>query len=245
MKLLNLCALVGVVVGCSSTTVVQSHPADAAVEDTSVADTAPPPPAGVEGCTGGQTVVHNYPPGPYGFGVGQTLADFCLQGYLAPDKQTLEPLALHDYFDWAGASGNTVLFLSAGMTWCGPCNAEAAQLPKASTDMAGKGAVIFQVLLDGPTAQHEFCQSQRDVVADIEPRRLPGGQLLSADEHADVCHPKDVPRSDGYKPDHRGLLSDAAPARLDHRHQDYEGAQTAARSGDCYPADDSVDQLRG
>ena len=151
MKLLNLCALVGVVVGCSSTTVVQSHPADAAVEDTSVADTAPPPPAGVEGCTGGQTVVHNYPPGPYGFGVGQTLADFCLQGYLAPDKQTLEPLALHDYFDWAGASGNTVLFLSAGMTWCGPCNAEAAQLPKASTDMAGKGAVIFQVLLDGPT----------------------------------------------------------------------------------------------
>lgn len=114
-------------------------------------DSGPVAPTGVEGCAGGQTAVHNYPPGPYGINPGDTVADFCLQGYLSPTAQTLVPMALHDYFDWAGTSGNSILFLSAGMTWCSPCNSEALQLPKASTNVTGQGATIFQVLLDGPT----------------------------------------------------------------------------------------------
>ncbi len=145
-----LCLCASLVVGCSSSP-TSTPPIDAAVPDTSVADTAPPPPVGVEGCAGGQTTVHNYPPGPYAIAVGSTVADFCLQGYSAPDKQTLASVALHDYFDWAGTNGNPILFLSAGMTWCGPCNLEAPELTKTSKAMTGQGAIIFQVLLDGPT----------------------------------------------------------------------------------------------
>ncbi len=178
MKVLQLCVLGVLVGGCSSANVVHVQP-DAAIEDTSVADTAPPPPVGVEGCTGGQTAVHNYPPGPYGINVGQTVADFCLTGYLAPDKLTLAPMALHDYFDWAGTNGNPVLFLSAGMTWCGPCNSEATQLPKVSSNMKGNGAVIFQVLLDGPT--YGVGSTEPDLLAWDTKYKLPFWEAMDSD----------------------------------------------------------------
>ncbi len=139
-------------------------------------DTGLPPPTGVEGCAGGQTSVHNYPAGPYGINPGDTVADFCLQGYLSWNQQTLVPMALHDYFDWAGASGNSVLFLSAGMTWCGPCNSEATQLPQVSKNMAGKGAVIFQVLLDGPT--YGVGSTEMDLIAWLNKYKFPFWEVM-------------------------------------------------------------------
>jgi hypothetical protein len=103
--------------------------------------------SGVEGCAGGQTTVHNYPAGPYGIDVGQTLADVCLSGYASPTQETLVPMALHDFFDPSGTSNHKLLFLSAGMTWCGPCNREASELSSVQVP----GVAMFQVLLDGPT----------------------------------------------------------------------------------------------
>lgn len=141
--------------GCSSSSSQNNPTPDSGAADTGAdtepQDTGPTAPAGVEGCMGGQTTVHNYPEGPYGFSVGNTAADVCLQGYLSFDKQTLVPMALHDFFDWAGTTGNSILFLSGSMTWCGPCNSEATQLPTVAKNIAGKGAVIFQVHLDGAT----------------------------------------------------------------------------------------------
>jgi hypothetical protein len=105
---------------------------------------------GVKGCSGGQTEVNNYPAGPYGIEPGQTLADFCLQGFRSAEATVLSNVALHDFYAPASTTGARVLLLSGAMLWCQPCNRQALQLPELSASVANEQIALLQVLLDGP-----------------------------------------------------------------------------------------------
>lgn len=69
----------------------------------------------------------SYPPGPYGTAVGDTMADFTMQGYALsptstdPTGMSLTSIRLSDVRATAGCSCLIVLFNSE-LRWCPPCN---------------------------------------------------------------------------------------------------------------------------
>ena len=127
---LALCALL---LGCASASSSSSAGPDA--QEASVAwdepDTSPP---------------LDYPAGPYGMKVGQTFADFELDGYR--DGRTFTRLRLRDLYDPLGEKGITAIYLSIGAGWCPSCRGEASSLPAAYPRYREKGARFFSVLIE-------------------------------------------------------------------------------------------------
>jgi hypothetical protein len=67
-----------------------------------------------------------YPGGPYGTAEGDTLPDFCLEGWTDPaaagyDTERLAPICMHDFHEDGGAR---LLLVNSSAVWCTACRAE-------------------------------------------------------------------------------------------------------------------------
>jgi len=106
-------------------------------------------PAGIAAPAGCVTL--GYPEGPYGTDVGQVVQNVCLEGWLAPDRvshveDTLEPIALSDFFDPDGSRGIELLLVNTAAVWCSACRIEHQDLPARSRELGPRGLRIVGAL---------------------------------------------------------------------------------------------------
>lgn len=87
----------------------------------------------------------DYPAGPYGMKVGQTFAEFELEGYR--DGVEWTRIKLRDLYDPRGEKGITAIYLTIGASWCPSCQGEANLLPSKYPAYKAKGARFFSVLV--------------------------------------------------------------------------------------------------
>lgn len=89
----------------------------------------------------------NYPKGPYGSEVGDTIEDFVFQGYVAPHQNgDMSEIAFSDFYDPSGEQGHRLLLLNTAAAWCQPCAIEHSDLPSRVEEHAGKGLVVLSAL---------------------------------------------------------------------------------------------------
>jgi hypothetical protein len=156
------------------------------------------PPEPVPGS--GAEVTEGYPEGPYGTNKGSTVQDFAFPGYARP-AEGLEDrtftVHLNDFYNPSGedvypegspyGEGTpkpTVLMMTVGAGWCGPCKQEAAEtLPPEYAALAPRGLELMVVMADTavPGEPAGFTEldgwiNQFDVnyPAVIDPKRLTG-----------------------------------------------------------------------
>jgi hypothetical protein len=93
--------------------------------------------------------VGDYPPGPYGYSVGEVFPRLQISGYLggAPPWVLID---LKTYFDPTGSHGVHGIYLTVSAPWCSGCKAEGQDLPALfSGQYKARGARIMTVLLQG------------------------------------------------------------------------------------------------
>lgn len=99
----------------------------------------------------------DYPAGPYGTEVGDTLENFTFMGLRDPQTQTetqtqtqtqteLEPISFADFYDPDEEKGHTLLLFNTAAAWCQPCQIEHADLPDRKIAHEDQGLVIFSML---------------------------------------------------------------------------------------------------
>ncbi|MFO0566575.1 MAG: redoxin domain-containing protein [Polyangiaceae bacterium] len=99
---------------------------------------------------------YDYPPGPYGTKVDSIIAPLDLLGWKKPaekgyDAAQFEPINIAEYYNPDGKKSVKLLWINSSAVWCGPCNAEYAQLRDENiyaTDIAPKGVEIIGTLME-------------------------------------------------------------------------------------------------
>lgn len=107
-----------------------------------------------------------YPPGPYGYDIGSTIADYAFVGFPAPDVTTDALVLVHlsDFYNPTGAdtypAGSPygegapkpkALFVHAAAVWSGPDNFEADMFTPMALNAYPACLEALDVLMDGPT----------------------------------------------------------------------------------------------
>jgi AhpC/TSA family len=92
-----------------------------------------------------------YPSGPFGTEVGDTVANLCFQGFwdatrVPHDAASLETVAFSDYYDPLGARGIELILLDTAAVWCAACRVEHEDLAARTTDFAPRGLRIVSTL---------------------------------------------------------------------------------------------------
>jgi hypothetical protein len=90
----------------------------------------------------------DYPSGPYGSEAGDTVQNFCFQGFRSPevgDQGPLQQLAFADFHDPAGEHYELLLVNSAAI-WCSACQAEHQSLPARYAELAPRGLGLLSAL---------------------------------------------------------------------------------------------------
>ena len=120
------------------------------------------------GGTGGTTTGNEqpYPPGPYGYDVGSTIANYAFVGFPAPNTDSSTAVLVHlgDFYNpsgqgtypagspyGAGAAMPKALLLDAGAVWAGPSNYEADTVLPGQIAVYGTCLLPVDILMDGPT----------------------------------------------------------------------------------------------
>lgn len=109
--------------------------------------TSEPAPSGVDYSP------RNYPPGPFGYGVGATLENLAFLGWLEPavvgyDLEKLEVVRLSDFYS---ADGSTkLLWINASAVWCSVCRAEMRDIKDKGINatLGAKGLVMIETLFE-------------------------------------------------------------------------------------------------
>jgi len=98
----------------------------------------------------------SYPEGPYGRGVGATIANLGFLGWRDPEGANYDPLALEvvrlsDFYNPSGAAdGVRIIALNASAVWCTVCRAEYRHFNTAGTyaQYRPKGVEIIGILFE-------------------------------------------------------------------------------------------------
>lgn len=89
----------------------------------------------------------DYPKGPYGSEVGDTVEDFSFRGLRNPEEsEEWEELSFSDYYDPDGKKGFTLLLFNTAAVWCQPCVIEHSDLPAQASKYEDDGLAIFSAL---------------------------------------------------------------------------------------------------
>ena len=93
----------------------------------------------------------DYPSGPYGTEEGQTLSNFCFQGFRNPakvshDQSSLQTLGISDYYDPTGSNGVKLLLINTAAVWCSACRTEHESLSAKNDQYAPRGLRILSTL---------------------------------------------------------------------------------------------------
>ena len=102
----------------------------------------------------------DYPSGPYGAEPGDTVQNFCFQGYRSPEPgsgNALEELAFADFHDPAGGTYELLLINSAAI-WCSACQVEHQTLPEHYAELGPRGLGLLSALFQD--AQREPADSE-------------------------------------------------------------------------------------
>jgi hypothetical protein len=115
--------------------------------------------------SGGSGFVGPYPPGPYGYDVGSTIANYAFTGYAAPKDAMVGvgTVNLGAFYNpsgqgmypagspyGAGAPMPKALFIHAAAVWSGPDNLQAKQVTPPALAMYGGCLAALDVLIYGP-----------------------------------------------------------------------------------------------
>lgn len=89
----------------------------------------------------------NYPRGPYGQEIGDTLGDLSFHGYRSPDtNRELEEIRFSDFYDPYGDKGLRLLLINTAAAWCQPCQIEHDDLPDRVREFEGRGLAVLSLL---------------------------------------------------------------------------------------------------
>lgn len=112
---------------------------------------------------GGQSNEDDYPPGPYGAEVGDTVENFRFRGYAQPAaSRELSNVSFADFFDRDGSSGVRLLLLNTAAAWCQPCQIEHLDLPRRVEELGPRGLRVLSMLFqdsDGRPAAESTLES--------------------------------------------------------------------------------------
>ena len=96
----------------------------------------------------------NYPPGPYGRGVGAVIEHMTFLGWRDPvaanyDPEALEQVSLSDFYDPSGATTKLIV-INASAVWCTVCQAEMRQMKneQIAQNYRARGVQIFGTLFE-------------------------------------------------------------------------------------------------
>jgi hypothetical protein len=154
-KLLGLLALAAS--GCSSEALNAGAAGSASVEPGVGGSPGGSTNTGASGATSGATLQRAaYPEGPYGRGVGATIANLSFLGWRDPeqagyDPARLEQVRLSDFYNPGGTTNDVrVIMLNASAVWCSVCKAEYRHMRDAGVYDAyrPKGVEILGVLFE-------------------------------------------------------------------------------------------------
>ncbi len=89
----------------------------------------------------------NYPAGPYGQEIGDTLGDLSFQGYRDPStSRELEEIRFADFYDPDGEKGVRLLLINTAAAWCQPCQIEHGDLPDRVRQFETQGLAVLSLL---------------------------------------------------------------------------------------------------
>jgi len=95
-----------------------------------------------------------YPPGPYGAELGDTIEDFSFRGLQNPEvNEDWKELRFSDYYDPQGEKGLTLLLLNTAAVWCQPCVIEHSDLPSRAEQYKDEGLAVFSALFQDADAE--------------------------------------------------------------------------------------------
>lgn len=95
-----------------------------------------------------------YPAGPYGTEPGDVLKNACFQGWFRPDgvartPETLEPIALGDFYDPRGTRNIRLLLVNTAALWCSACRIEHQSLPQHAEALGPAGLAVLSAIFQG------------------------------------------------------------------------------------------------
>lgn len=84
---------------------------------------------------------------------GSVIQNFAFYSYEpgADLAQAPATVSLSKFYDPQGKNGTKIIHLTASARWCGPCNAETAEMVRLKSSLEAKGVVFFQALTEGFT----------------------------------------------------------------------------------------------
>jgi AhpC/TSA family len=128
-SLTSLAAAAVLFAGCSSAPIDEEPVGNEAEAGASSGPTPPPSPSGAPVTPEGDYKKRSYPAGPYGSGLGATLADHSFLGWHDPlaagyDETKLEEVSLSEFYDPDGSKGIKLLWINASAVWCSVCRTE-------------------------------------------------------------------------------------------------------------------------
>jgi hypothetical protein len=93
----------------------------------------------------------DYPPGPYGAEVSDTVENLHFEGWLDPaaagfDSEAFEPISFADFYNPDAASGPELLLVNTTAVWCQSCRIEHADLPERDRTLGPRGLVILALM---------------------------------------------------------------------------------------------------
>lgn len=93
----------------------------------------------------------DYPQGPYGQEIGDTLGDLSFVGYVDPTSgRDLEEIRFRDFYDPKGEKEVKLLLLNTAAAWCQPCRIEHEDLPARVREFEEKGLRVLSLLFQDP-----------------------------------------------------------------------------------------------
>lgn len=102
----------------------------------------------------------DYPPGPYGTGIGAKVENFGFLGWRDPvasnyDVERLEPLHLSDFYNPDGRRDVKVIWINASAVWCSVCKAEMAAIKdnNVHAEFGAKGVQMLATLFEDKSSQ--------------------------------------------------------------------------------------------
>jgi len=123
------------------------------------------PPKGSTEVAPGESQAVAYPEGPYGTDSGAIAPNLTFLGWKNPtaanyDSNSFEHVSFADFYDPDGSKGIKLLLINASAVWCGPCNAEAAEIRNTGkyAEYSGKGVQFMWSLFED--ANHDPSKPQ-------------------------------------------------------------------------------------
>lgn len=99
-------------------------------------------------------VALEYPAGPFGTEPGDVVRNACFEGWARPDRverraETLEPIALSDFYDPDGTRGVHLLLVNTAALWCSACRIEHEDLFEYAERLRPRGLAVLSALFQG------------------------------------------------------------------------------------------------